>query len=178
MSWSRLVVATMADYLAMDVATVTRHVEALFTAFPELADDEALRADMVEGSTDFHRVVSRALSHKMEARAMVKGMELVKADLVERYGRWQRREDALGVLIKGLMDVAGLEKLTLPEATISIGKARASVEITNEADLPQGFVKLIRQPDKTAIGEALKAGQDVPGATLAYGEESLTVRTK
>lgn len=168
----------MADYLAMDVATVARHVEALFTAFPELADDEALRADMVEGETDLHRVVSRALSHKLEARAMVKGMELVKADLAERNARWQRRDDAMGVLIKGLMDVAGLEKLTLPEATISINKARASVEITDESELPQGFVKLIRQPDKTAIGDALKAGADVPGASLTYGEPSLTVRTK
>lgn len=168
----------MADYLAMDAATVARHVEALFTAFPDLADDEALRADMVEGETDLHRVVSRALSHKLEARAMVKGMEMVRADFSERSARWQRRDDAMGVLIKGLLDVAGLEKLTLPEATISVNKARASVEITNEAELPQGYVKLIRQPDKTAIGDALKAGAEVPGASLAYGEPSLTVRTK
>lgn len=168
----------MADYLAMDAATVARHVEALFTAFPDLADDEALRADMVEGETDLHRVVSRALDHRIEARTMVKAMAERKSDLAERSARWQRREEAMDVLIKGLMDVAGLEKLILPEATISIGKARASVEITNEAELPQGFVKLIRQPDKTAIGDALKAGQDVPGATLAYGDESLTVRTK
>jgi len=168
----------MADYLSLDAATVARHVESLFAAYPEMADDEALRADMVEGETDLHRVVSRALSHKLEARAMVKGMDLVKSDLAERHGRWQRREEALGVLIKGLLEVSGLEKLTLPEATISISKARASVEITDEAELPQGFVKTIRQPDKTAIGEALKAGEAVPGAQLAYGMPSLTVRTK
>jgi hypothetical protein len=168
----------MADYLTMDAATVARHVDALFAAFPEMADDEALRADMVEGETDLHRVVGRALDHRMEARTMVKAMAERKADLAERTARWQRREDAMDVLIKGLMDVAGLERLVLPEATISINKARASVEITDEAELPQGFVKLIRQPDKTAIGEALKAGADVPGAVLTFNEPSITVRTK
>jgi hypothetical protein len=168
----------MADYLAMDAATVARHVEALYAAFPELAEDEALRADMVEGETDLHRVVSRALDHRMEARTMVKAMAERRSDLAERSSRWQRREDAMDVLIKGLMDIAGLEKLVLPEATISVNKARASVEITDESELPQGFVKLIRQPDKTAIGDALKAGAEVPGASLAYGEPSLTVRTK
>jgi hypothetical protein len=169
----------MADqYLAMDVATVTRHVEALFTAFPDLADDEALRADMIEGETDLHRVVSRALSHKLEARAMLKGMELVKADLVERNARWQRRDDAMGVLIKGLLEVSGLEKLTLPEATISINQARASVDVTDIDALPQGYFTTERKADKTAIGNELKAGREVPGAALVYGEPSLTVRTK
>lgn len=178
MSWSRPVAVTMRDYLALDAATVARHVEALFAAFPDLSDDEALRADMVEGETDLHRVVARALDHRMEARSMVEAIAERKSDLTERSARWQRREDAMDVLIKGLMEVSGLEKLTLPEATISISKSRASVEITNEAELPQGFVKLIRQPDKTAIGDALKAGADVPGACLAYGETLITVRPK
>ncbi len=168
----------MADYLALDAATVARHVEALIAEYPDLADDEALRADMVEGETDLHRVVSRALSHKLEARAMVKGMEAVKADLAERNKRWERRDEAMGVLIKGLMDVAGLEKLVLPEATININKARASVDVTDVDALPQGFFTVERKADKTAIGEALKAGAEVPGAVLTYGEPSITVRTK
>lgn len=168
----------MRDYLILDAATVSRHVEALFAAFPDLADDDALRADMVDGETDLHRVVARALDHRMEARSMVKAIAERKSDLTERSVRWQRREDAMDALIKGLMEVSGLEKLTLPEATISLSKSRASVEITNEAELPQGFVRIVRQPDKTAIGDALKSGADVPGAMLAYGETSLTVRTR
>lgn len=178
MSWYLLVVSTMADYLTLDAATVTRHVEALFAAFPDLADDESLRADMVEGETDLHRVVARALDHRMEARSMVKAIAERKSDLTERSARWQRREDAMDVLIKGLMEVSGLEKLTLPEATISISKSRASVEITDIDALPQGFFAVERKADKTAIGVALKAGADVPGAALAYGEPGLTVRTK
>lgn len=168
----------MADYLQLDAKTVERHVEALYGAFPELAEDEALRADMIEGSTDLHRVVSRALGHKLEARAMLEGMKTVKEDLAERFNRWQQREEAMTVLIKGLMEVAGLEKLMLPEATISIRPPSASVDITDPAALPQGYFALERKADKTAIGNDLKAGREVPGAALSYGEPSLTVRTK
>lgn len=168
----------MADYLQLDAKTVERHVEALYGAFPELAEDEALRADMIEGSTDLHRVVSRALGHKLEARAMLKGMEMVKEDLADRFKRWQQRDEAMTVLIKGLLEVAGLEKLLLPEATISLTASRASVVITNEAELPQGYFQSVRQPDKRAIGDALKAGREIPGAALAFGETGLNVRTK
>lgn len=168
----------MADYLAMDAATVARHVEALYAAFPELADDEALRADMVEGETDLHRVVERALGHKLEARSMVKAMGERKSDLSERIARWQRRDDAMDLLIKGLMEVSGLPKLVLPEATVSLTKGRDSVEVTDVDELPQGMFSLVRQADKAAIGERLKAGDDIPGAVLKRGEGSISVRTK
>lgn len=168
----------MADYLAMDAATVTRHIEALFTEFPELEADEALRHDMVEGSTDLHRVVQRALDHKLEAKTMVKAMAERKSDLAERTARWQRRDDAMGVLIKGLLDVAGLEKLTLPEATISITRGRESVDVVDVDALPQGYFAVERKADKTAIGAALKAGETIPGAALKRGDDSITVRTK
>lgn len=168
----------MADYLQMDAATVTRHVEALFAEFPELATDEALRSDMIEGETDLHRVVQRALDHKLEAKTMVKAMAERKSDLAERTARWQRRDDAMGVLIKGLMDVAGLEKLVLPEATISVTKGRESVDVLDVDALPQGYFVTERKADKTAIGAALKAGEAIPGAALKRGEDSISVRTK
>lgn len=168
----------MRDYLALDAKTVSQHIDALLTEYPELAEDEALRADMIEGETALASVVSRALSHKLEARGMVKMAGERKSDLNERQARWQRREDAMDLLIKGLLEVAGLEKLVLAEATVSIIKPRASVLITDEAEIPQGYVKTIRHPDKTAIGDALKAGEEIPGAALSWGEPSLSVRTR
>ena len=44
--------------------------------------------------------------------------------------------------------------------------------------LPQGYFRIERIADKKAIGEALKAGNEIPGAELALGEEGLTIRPK
>lgn len=168
----------MADYLTMDAQVVARHIDALMTAYPELADDDALRADMIEGATDLEHVVSRALDHRQEAVTMAEAIKARETDLGERRGRYTRRADAMKTLIKGLMDVAGTDKLVLPEATISITKARETVSIIDADALPQGFFATVRQPDKKAIGDALKAGEAIPGAALSFGEAGLMVRTK
>lgn len=168
----------MADYLAMDAAEVARHVEALIADFPELADDEALRADMVEGSTELHSVVSRAMRVRTDARAMLNGLKIVKADLLERTSRMLRREEAMSVIIKRLMDAAGVSSLTLPEATLTMSRGRESVGVTDLEALPQGFFVIERKADKDALYKAIKAGSDIPGATIVRATPSLVVRTK
>lgn len=168
----------MADYLAMDAATVARHVNALLVDYPELAEDEALRADMLEGSTDLHRVISRALRIQTDARAMLTGLKVVKDDLMQRRERLVRREQAMSIMIKGLMDAAGLPSLTLPEATLTISKGRESVEVTDIDALPQGYFATERKADKDALYKSLKAGSEIPGAMIVRATPSLVVRTK
>jgi hypothetical protein len=168
----------MADYIAMDAAAVARHIDALLVTFPELADDEALRADMLEGSTDLHRVVSRALREQTDARAMLSGLKLVKEDLTQRRERWERRSEAMSVIIKSLMDAAGVPTLTLPEATLSMSRGRESVDIIDLDALPQGFFAVERKADKDALYKALKSGADIPGAALVRATPSLVVRMK
>ena len=51
-----------------------------------------------------------------------------------------------------------------------------SVEIVDEGLLPEEFFRITKTPNKTLIGEKLKAGEDVPGAQLSNGGESLTIR--
>lgn len=168
----------MADYLAMDAAAVARHIDALLVAYPDLVDDEALRADMLEGETDLHHVVSRALDHRQEAETMAAAIKLRETDLGERRSRYEKRSEAMKALIKSLMVSAGQNTLTLPEATISLTKARETVSIIDIDALPQGTFTTIRQPDKKAIKASIDAGEAVPGAALVKGEASITVRTK
>lgn len=55
---------------------------------------------------------------------------------------------------------------------------KPGVVITDEAALPAEFVRVERTPDKTAIANALRAAQDVPGAELGNAAPQLTIRTK
>jgi hypothetical protein len=79
------------------------------------------------------------------------------------------------MLMMRLLKAAGLLKVTLPEATVSIGKKAAAVEIVDEDALPDNVVRLVRTPDKTAIKAALAIGE-IPGARMGEVGETLTVR--
>ena len=46
----------------IDLATLEREVASLFEAYPELAEDEDLRAGMLEGSTDVMDVLARLVA--------------------------------------------------------------------------------------------------------------------
>ena len=50
--------------------------------------------------------------------------------------------------------------------TIRFSKGRESVEIEKGVDLPESFRKYTWTPNKTAIGEALKEGQEIAGCRL------------
>ncbi len=51
--------------------------------------------------------------------------------------------------------------------TIRFSKGRESVEVEKGVDLPESFRKYTWTPNKTAIGEALKEGQEIAGCRLA-----------
>lgn len=168
----------MADYLAMDAAKLAGEIQHMLAAFPELAEDDDLRLDTLEGETDFHRIMSRLVRVRNEKLAEADGLSGYIGDLSERKARQVRGADGVKSLMLSLMSVADLPKLVLPEATISVTKPRASVEVTDVDALPQGTFATVRQPDKAAIKALLEAGDDVPGAALKSSEPGLIVRTK
>lgn len=157
---------------------VRAEIDKLLSAYPELAEDETLRLDMIEGETDFNRVMSKTVEARAEKMAIADAIKTRMADLAERKARFERSADAMKSLAHSLMEAAGVDKVTLPEATVFVTKPRTSVNIINVEDLPQGYFRIKREADKTAIKSALEQGEHIPGAELALGDEGLTIRTK
>jgi len=166
------------SFVQVDIAAFKAHVAELLNAYPELAEDDELRADMFEGETDMVPLVTRLLRRKLDADVMASAIKERKADIAERQARYERQSEGYKTLIKSVMIAADLDKLTLPDATISVTKPRTTVEIIDEAALPQGFVEIKRLPKKAEIKKALEAGEEIPGASLGLSEEGLMVRTK
>ncbi|MDQ7011453.1 MAG: siphovirus Gp157 family protein [Mariprofundaceae bacterium] len=164
--------------LQLDRAMVAREIEELIAAVPEMAEDEDLRHDMLEGETGLHELVSRALDARADALGMADAIKQRMADLRERKERYDRRAKALGGLIHSLMEIANMRKLELPEATVSIRRAPDKVTIIDEAAIPPGFFRIRREVDRAALKKALATGEHVPGATLSNGGESISVRVK
>jgi Gp157 protein len=168
-----------AKFLFNDAQAVRAQISAMLIHYPDLADDAELMADMIEGSTDLHRILERALNARQEALTMATAIKEREAAMSERRARYERQADGIKKIMQMLMESAGQDKVTLPEATLSITKARETVNIIDVDQLPQGFFRTERKADKKAILEAFKDGGHVPpGAEIAMGECGLTVRTK
>jgi hypothetical protein len=153
-------------------------IDAVFLQFPDLAEDEELRAYVIEHGTDFKRAIQACMNRIREARINGIGIKAIIEELGTRWTREQRAEDAMRSLIQKIMEHAGASKFMLPEATLSIGKAPRSVIITDESKLPPEFVRTKTEPDKAKIKSALLDGEVIEGAELSNGGQTLVVRTK
>lgn len=75
----------------------------------------------------------------------------------------QRLKDYLSVQMIAL----GKTKLETARNVLSFRKSEAVVIV---GDVPEKFLKVKTEPDKTAIKAALKSGEDVPGAQIEQRE--------
>jgi hypothetical protein len=161
--------------MRLDIAQVTQAIEALRVAYPEIAEDEVLRADMIEGETDLHGVLAKLVDLANDAASMAEAIKIRTGDLAARKARYDRQEEALRSLIQGLMEKADLSKVALPEATLSISYRKPAPIVVDEAALPDEFCKFKRAPDMAKIKEA---GTLPPGCSMSNGKNVLAVRTK
>jgi Siphovirus Gp157 len=164
--------------LLYEVQLLELEIEKLIAEFPDLKDDEQLRADMLEGSTSALDVLSRVVSAALDAKSMAAAISNRIDELASRSARHERREAAMRRLAYRLMVAGDLKKAVLPEATLGRTKGRDSVEITDQAALPRWALKIVttETPSKTVIKEAIEAGIPVAGAKIVTGEETLTMK--
>lgn len=166
------------SYINANIADFRAQWHYILEAYPELAEDESLRADVLDAETDFHKLIDSLVKRKLDAREMAAGAKARKQEVGDRQSRFERQEAGFDTLIKSLMQFANMQKVVLPEATVSITKPRTKVSILDVNELPQGFYAVERKPKSAEIKAALEAGQTVPGAELVLGEDGLMVRTK
>jgi len=168
----------MADRL--DPTFVRAQIDLLRHTHPYIWEegDEALLSDMLEGSTDLHRTLARILDYEDEAKNFVVSLDMRITAYRNRMARFEQRVDGMRSLMLKFLQHAGVRKVELAVATLSIRAGVPRVVITDEARLPEQFVRIKREPDKHLIASHLKAGEPVPGAELSNSEETLAVRVK
>lgn len=159
----------------LDSIELRQQIDALLIQFPELQEDEVLRADTFEAETNIDAVLARLISMAGEAGSMVEAIKIRAQALSDRKGRFERREEAMRSLIQKIMERAELTKKQLPEATLSISFRKPAPIVIDETQLPDEFCKFKRSPDLTKIKEA---GTLPPGCSMSNGKNVLTVRTK
>lgn len=141
-------------------------------------DDEAMR-DMIEGETDLHEMIERVVVSMDEDAMLVTGLTLRIEELTERKRRIESRIGSKRAMVEQAMVIGEVERLERPTFTLSLRNVPPKAEVAEETLIPSEYWEA--QPpklDKKALLSALKAGAQIPGATLSNGGIALQIRTK
>lgn len=143
-----------------------------------LSDDERAYLDTLEGETDLFELVARLLEK-------IEDDEGLQAALKEQIEARKLRSDRAGERVKhnreaimALLQCAGLNKLSLPEATLSVRANPPKPMVTDEAAVPDDFCKFTRKPDMAAIKAGMESGAVIAGVSFDNGGQALTIRRK
>jgi hypothetical protein len=164
----------------MSPELIQGQIAMLLAAYPELQEDDILRADMIEGETDAHRFLRMVERRRQEATSFAGAIAANIAELGLRQERYERREKAMRELMFKIMQAGDLRKMELPEATLSVRPGTPKVIVTDDNLIPDALCRFKREPDKTKIKEQLLNGNGhlIPGASLSNAEPVLSIRTK
>ncbi len=160
----------------LNAHAIKQQIHNLILQNPELAEDDVLRADMIEGSSDLHEVLALLLDRMRESEALAEAITARIKSMQERRARIEGREVSLRALMFSLMEAADLRKVELPEATLSFRNTPPKLVVVDEAKIPSMFFEQKPVLDKVHLKSALASGNLIEGASLSNGGVSLVVR--
>lgn len=108
-------------------------------------------------------------------------LEAIKSEIERLQARKkviENRQSEMTDYLRSNMEATGIKKIACPLFTITLIEGRESVSVYDEAEIPDDLVtvKTTIAPDMRAIAAALKAGKQVPGATLERGQSSIRIK--
>lgn len=121
-------------------------------------------------------IEQKATNVAMFVRNLEATAEAIKAaevEIAKRRKALESRAANVREYLKVNMLRTGITKIECPLFKISVRDNPASVRVIDESVIPSQFMRQPDppppSPDKKAIGEALKSGDDVPGCVLERG---------
>lgn len=165
------------------VRELTREAEAARTLLLNIrdviGDDEQAAADAVEGETSFNEACAAAIARLAELDTHDAALSAHIETLRARGQRFKKQAEGIRAALAAALAQADIKKLELPAATLSRRPVAPSVIVTDEASIPADFWKRGEPKlDRKALLAALKDKQDIPGATLSNGGETLAILEK
>lgn len=106
-----------------------------------------------------------------ERKVVLAGMKQAKKDLDARIKREMNYQAFLERCVIEALQFFGTKKEEAPDIAVSLRRLPASVQVLDLEQIPEVFFKIkeVKDLDKIAIKDALKAGTEVPGASLESG---------
>lgn len=169
----------------MTLYQLNAEFEELYNLLCDLPDDdkEALEAyyttlEGIQGEID--QKMENIACFIKQLNADVVALKAERDAIDARLNAKQHKADRLKAMLQDALVNAGLKRLEMPKAKISLRQNPPSVIITDlGAVAASGYIKphVIKEADvdKTAIKSAIQSGEDVPGAALE-SKTSITIK--
>ena len=161
----------------MNFHCTAREVAMIVAMLPE--DDVELRADMLEGETDLYEMIERILAWIEEDEGNSAALEKQIMERKIRLARFEGRIERKREMISALLDIAKLNKIELPEATISKRLGKAKLVIVSDDAVPSKYQATKKSPNKSAINTAFEEVEKLPNWLIREDPKPiLTVRRR
>lgn len=129
----------------------------------ELTEQDFAELDGIE--EDFTEKANNYAGLIKELEAESKALSDAAKSFKERADRKAKTAEYLRERLKKAMEFIGKDKVETINAVVSFRRSQ-SVEIVNEKEIPEAFLKVSYAVDKAAIKDKLKIGELIPGAIL------------
>jgi len=159
-----------------DLDWLARLREQLLALDADMAEDEALFADTLDGQTDVLDQLRAIIRHGIDAELFADALDRHMKILQQRRSRFEARGDACRSAVRDAMETLELKSLLAPDFTVSIVPGRPRVVVSDMALLPERYVRTKSEPNLLAIAAALKEGAEIPGASFGNTAPIITVR--
>lgn len=113
----------------------------------------------------------KSINYAYAIKSIESDIDAIDSEIKRLQALKSSRTNAIDRMKSAVLDaltIYGIEKVTSPTLNLSVRLNPEAVEIVNEYQIPQEFFKekVTISIDKTAIKEAIKSGQEVPGAVI------------
>jgi len=160
-----------------------RHIEseaaaarALLAALQETIEDASdVAATIVEGETDLMEALNAGVTRLQNIETLAAAIRQRIKQMKARDDRLEAQAETIRTTIKRAMEQTGMGRCELPAATLSVRDKPRAVEVLDMDALPIDWKRVKYEPDRIAIGKALREGRTVPGAQLSAPATSLHV---
>lgn len=138
-------------------------------------EDEVL---VLDSETNLLEAIDEALGEIDELELMQEGGKASMARQAARLARFAQRQEVIRQALLEALERADIEgPLVRPTATVSVGKGRRKIHITDAGKLPPHLMRTRDpEPNLIAIHDEYKNGRPVPGTEQGNAQPVLIIR--
>jgi hypothetical protein len=157
---------------------VTREIAQIADELRDLCvDDERLFLDMLTGESSIEDVMRALLNQEERERGIADALTVQMAERKARRDFAERRIEKVREGLLRVMKAAGLDKLQLPEATISVRPVAANLVVNDPDAVPAEYQRLKPSPDMAAIKEAFDGSDNPPNwLSIDPARQTISIR--
>jgi len=153
-----------------------RELLALAEESDDMAQAVADTMESIEGEFEEKALSLMAVAGNMDGDVSAIDNEIAR--LAARKKSIQNRQESMKEYLRMNMEASGINKITCPLFTITLAKGRDIVQINDADKIPADYlnIKTSMTPMKKEILAALKAGEEIEGASLTKSKNSIRIK--